>query len=95
MSRKEEILQDNVYVVGGRVTQTVDAPNGIASSMEIEILRDEFFTTIVEHLATEVVEVHKTYPISNTMEVGFETDFIVMKRKDFEELLTLDIEVNE
>jgi hypothetical protein len=95
MNRKDEILQDNVYVVGGRVTQIVDAPNGIAFPMEIEILRDEFFTTIVEHLASEVVEVHKTYPVANTMEVGFNTDFIVMRRKDFEELLTLDIEVNE
>jgi hypothetical protein len=95
MNRKEVILQDNVYVVGGRVSQNIDAPNGVALPIEIEALKEEFFTTMVNHLASELVETEKKYPVANTMDVVFSADFIVMKRKDFEELLTLDIEVNE
>jgi hypothetical protein len=92
MSRREEILQDDVYLVGGKLKNNVDAPNGIVYPEEVDALRDEFFTFSIGHLSDEMVTVKKEYPKKDTVDVIFESDFIVMRRKDFDELIHLDNE---
>jgi len=93
MGRKEEILQDNVYVVGGKLKENLDAPNGVVYSMDIEAIRDEFFNFTSGYLASELVDVKKNYPEKDTMDIEFKTDFVVMRREHFDELIALDMEV--
>jgi len=89
MSRKEEILEDKVYTVGGKLVENLDAPNGIVLPEEIEAYKKEFFRFIIGHLADEVVDVKKSYPKKDTMDITYSSEFIVMRKKDFNELINL------
>lgn len=94
MSRKEELLNEKVFIAGGSFTQNVDAPNGVPHPLELEGLREEFFRMTSGYLYTELVDVEKTYPTKDeTMDVKFKADFVVMRRKDFDELMLLDTDV--
>ena len=95
MSKREEILEDKVHIAGGRFTENLSAPNGVASALEIEVLRDELLNMTIGYLASELVDVKKNYPKNDTMDVEMSTDLVVMRRKDFDELMLLDTEVNE
>ena len=95
MSRKEEILSDKVYIVGGKLQEELQAPNGIVFPEEVEGLQKEFFNFSIEHLTSTLVDVKKEYPIKDTMKITVSADFVVMRREDFDELMTLDIEVEE
>jgi len=89
MSRKEEILNDDVYFVGGKLTENIDAPNGVASVDDIESYRREFFNFITVHLVDELVKVEKTYPEDNKMDIKYSTEFVVLKKDKFQELINL------
>ena len=90
MSRKEELLQDHVYIVGGKVQENVDAPNGIVFKDEIESMQQELLTFTMEHLISTLIDVEKTYPKEDTMNIKLTTDFVVMRREDFDELYRED-----
>ena len=89
MSRKEEILNDNVYIVGGKLNKNVDAPNGIVNHTEVEALQEEFLNFSLQHLASTLINVKKEYPKKDTVDITVSTDLIIMRREDFDELMIL------
>lgn len=93
MSRREELLADHVYIVGGKAHENVDAPNGIPYQDEIDGISVELLNGMMEHLTSTLVDVDKKYPEEDTMSLGLEADFIVMRREHFDELYSLDIPV--
>lgn len=93
MSRREELLADHVYIVGGKARENIDAPNGVTYQDEIDAISVELLTGMVEHLASTLVDVDKKYPEKETMSLGLEADFVVMRREHFDELYSLDIPV--
>lgn len=86
MTRKEELLADHVYIVGGKVQENVDAPNGLASPDDIEGLQSELLRFTTEHLTSTLVDVKKDYPVKDTVDLTLTTDFVVMRREHFDEL---------
>ena len=93
MSRREELLADHVYIVGGKAHENVDAPNGVAYEDEIEGMSVELLNGMMEHLTSTLVDVDKKYPEKDTMSIGMEADFVVMRREHFDELYNFDIPV--
>jgi len=86
MSRKEDLLADHVYIVGGKVQENLDAPNGIVFPADVEALQKDLLEVVVEHLASTLVDVKKEYPVKDTVDLSLTTDFVVMRREDFNEL---------
>ena len=95
MSRKGEILADHVYLVGGRKEEEVDAPNGMVYTDEVESLQQEFQNFLMEHLVSTLVDVKKDYPVKDTVNLKFSSDFVVMRREHFDELFREEFKMEE
>ena len=93
MSRREELLQDHVYIVGGKVQENIDAPNGVVFQDEVDGISNELLNGMMEHLTSTLIDIDKKYPEKDTMSIGLESNFVVMRREHFDELYNLDIEV--
>ena len=86
MSRREELLADHVYLVGGKVEENIDAPNGIVFPDDVEGVQRELFGFATEHLVSTLVDVKQAYPKKDTVDLTVSTDFVVMRREEFDEL---------
>lgn len=86
MTRREELLLDHVYIVGGKFDQNVPAPNGIVDENIVEGIQTELLTNMMEHLGSTLIDVKKSYPSKDTVDLMISSDFVVMRRKEFDEL---------
>ena len=59
MSRREELLEDHVYIVGGKVKENIDAPNGVPCEVDIEAIQKELLIFTTEHLTSTLIDVKK------------------------------------
>jgi len=84
--RKEEIIADHIHIVGGKVQENLKAPNGLVYPEDVETLQVNLLMNVVEHLASTLVDVKKTYPVKDTVDLKLTTDFVVMRRENFDEL---------
>lgn len=89
MSRREEILTDDVHLVRGYIDRKLATLNGLITPKQEEEVKADFFNFSTNHLLDELVTITKEYPKDGMMDVQVSADFIVMKRKDFDELINL------
>lgn len=87
MTRREEILTDNVHIVRGYIKRLLESTNGLIDPKVEEDAKKEFFNFSTVHLVDELVQTTKDYPLGHAIPVKFSTDIIVMDRKYFAELL--------
>ena len=59
MSRREELLQDHVYIVGGKVQENIDAPNGVVFQDEVDGISNELLNGMMEHLTSTLIDIDK------------------------------------
>jgi hypothetical protein len=89
MSRQKEILLEHAFIIGGKSQKVFDAVNGIIDNDFIDAFKKELLAEKIEYLASTLVDANKKYPNNDTMAIDFSTDFIVMRRKEFDELYSL------
>lgn len=89
------IVNNNINVVYGIYNSAVNInQSGTLNEEKLNRERKLFLKSCVEDLAPELVSKKQGYPHDDISEVEFETDFVIIKRKDFDKVLKY-IEKNE
>lgn len=91
MSRREEILTDDVHVVRGYIKRLLPTVNGLIAPKDLDMAKKEFLAFSTTHLADELLTVVQDYPTNEEVAVTLSSDMIVMDRKAFAELIEIPI----
>lgn len=92
MNNKEEmieILENYFFPVTNEDNTYIDTNNGILNNELVERRKRVFLKESMYYLVEELVNTVQDYPEDNLSKVTFSTDFIVVKRSDFEKLVSL------
>lgn len=88
MEKIKHILENEVHILESKYVKTLEAPNGIVDSIEMDIHKS---LAIVEELdnLNHLVSTKQDYPLNDMSTVTFTTDMVVMDGKDYRELISL------
>lgn len=92
MNNKEEmieILENYFFPVTNEDNTYIDTNNGILNNELVERRKRVFLKESMYYLVEELVNSVQDYPEDNLSKVTFSTDFMVVKRSDFEKLVSL------
>lgn len=92
MNNKEEmieILENYFFPVTNEDNTYIDTNNGILNNELVERRKRIFLKESMYYLVEELVNSVQDYPEDNLSKVTFSTDFMVVKRSDFEKLVSL------
>lgn len=92
MNNKEkmiEILENYFFPVTNEDNTYIDTNNGILNNELVERRKRVFLKESMYYLVEELVNTVQDYPEDNLSKVTFSTDFMVVKRSDFEKLVSL------
>jgi hypothetical protein len=92
MNNKEkmiEILENYFFPVINEDNTYIDTNNGILNNELVERRKRVFLKESMYYLVEELVNTVQDYPEDNLSKVTFSTDFMVVKRSDFEKLVSL------
>jgi len=87
MNSIKEILEDDVFIVNFRHKTAVNInQSGTLNEEKLEKEKQVFFRFSTNYLVDELVEKTQHYPHDDISEVDFETDFVVIKRRHYDEI---------
>lgn len=81
------LLKDKIYQVHGVHNTAINVNNGILNERLLRRERKLFLQSTMSDLADNLVTKRQGYPQNDLSDVEFETDFVIMKRDDFNEVL--------
>ncbi len=91
MSKKEKALDilEEAFIVHAEETHTINTKNGILNDEYLRYHKKQFLKKAVLYLAEEVVKEKQGFPENDFSDVILSTDFVVLKRKDFDKLINI------
>lgn len=90
MSSKEEILfkmQAEAFPVHIRHKTAIDTNNGVLNNDKLAREKRLALSNNMTYLTEELIKTKRSYPVNNISEVILEGDFVVVKRKDWKEVM--------
>ena len=93
---KKDILEllDDSFTVYNVAEDAIDTNNGLLNKQYLETRKEKLLTEAITYLTSELVTVKQEYPENNISDVTLTTDFVVIKREDFDAIKQY-IEENE
>lgn len=80
------MLQNNVTVVYGVTNTPINTNNGVLNDRVLRQAKRNFLKNSVADLAEGLIKEKQNYPQNDISDVELTSDFIVMKRKDFDKV---------
>ena len=88
MSGIKEILENRVHKLHKKSHKRMMTKNGVLDKVDLQINKSFSIIDALDDL-NHLVTYTQDYPVENGSIVHFETDIVVMKREDYDELLKL------
>ena len=88
MSGIKEILENRVHKLHKKSHRRMLTKNGVLDKTDLQINKSFSIIDALDDL-NHLVTYTQDYPVDNGSIVHFETDIVVMKREDYDELLKL------
>ena len=88
MSGIKEILENRVHKLHKKSHRRMSTKNGVLDKADLQINKSFSIIDALDDL-NHLVKYTQDYPVDNGSIVHFETDIVVMKREDYDELLKL------
>ena len=88
MSGIKEILENRVHKLHDKSHRRMMTKNGVLDKVDLQINKSFSIIDALDDL-NHLVKYNQDYPVEDSSIVHFETDIVVMKREDYDELLKL------
>ena len=88
MSGIKDILENRVHKLHNKSHKRMMTKNGVLDKTDLQINKSFSIIDALDDL-NHLVKYTQDYPVENSSIVHFETDIVVMKREDYDELLKL------
>ena len=88
MSGIKEILENRVHKIQDKSHKRMMTKNGVLDKVDLQISKSFSIINALDDL-NHLVKYTQDYPVEDSSIVHFETDIVVMKREDYDELLKL------
>lgn len=88
MSKKDKAkdVLENIYLVHFEEKDAVDTNNGILNAEYLTYQKRRLLKNAITYLTDDLVKHRQEFPNNNISDVNYSADFVVMQRKDFDEL---------
>jgi predicted TIM-barrel enzyme len=88
MEEAKHILEDALLVYSEE-THAINTNNGILNEEYLKYHKKQLLKKAISYLTEEVVKHKQSFPQNDLSDVVLTTDFVVLKRKDFDKLVKL------
>ena len=88
MNGIKEILENRVHKLHNKSHKRMMTKNGVLDKVDLQINKSFSIIDALDDL-NHLVKYNQDYPVEDSSIVHFETDIVVMKREDYDELLKL------
>ena len=88
MNGIKEILENRVHKLHNKSHKRMMTKNGVLDKVDLQINKSFSIIDALDDL-NHLVTYTQDYPVEDSSIVHFETDIVVMKREDYDELLKL------